>query len=126
MKPFAIAVCIAGIALPVAAQPLPLATKTPGERAFMRCYSCHSVIHVEDNLSGPNLAGLIGRKAGAVPAFAYSDAFKAADFTWSRKRLNQFLKDPERLVPGTSMPRPALTAKERKTVVKYLAGDAQR
>ena len=34
----------------------------PGERAFSYCFSCHSVeANQTETLSGPNLAGIVGR-----------------------------------------------------------------
>ena len=105
------------------AQPLPLAIRTPGERAFMKCYSCHSATPGEHGLPGPNLACLFGRKAGSLPGFDYSPALGGADFTWDKARLNQFLQNPDSLAPGTSMTPPRLTPDERATIIAYLAGE---
>ena len=105
------------------AQAIPLAAKPPGERAFMKCYSCHAATAGEHGLPGPNLANIIGRKAGSLPNFDYSPALKAADFVWDKARLDQFLQNPDSLTPGTPMTPPRLTAEERTTIIAYLAGD---
>ena len=49
-----------------------------GERVFQRCYSCHSVVDDDSKLQGPNLKGIVGRRAGTLPGFDYSDAMIAA------------------------------------------------
>ncbi|MEZ0470027.1 c-type cytochrome [Luteimonas salinilitoris] len=78
-----------------------------GERAFQKCYACHSVRPGEDGLSGPNLAGIVGRRAADRPDFEYSAALLAAarerDLVWTPAALDAFLRDPEAFVPGTSM-----------------------
>jgi cytochrome c2 len=75
-----------------------------GRTAFLqRCSACHTLADGGSNLAGPNLWGLIGRKAGASPDFAASDALKAAGFEWDVARVWEFLADPQKLVPGNRM-----------------------
>ncbi|WP_439534898.1 c-type cytochrome [Polymorphobacter sp.] len=104
------------LALLLAAAPLSV-----GERAFLKCYSCHSVVAGEDGLQGPNLRGVIGRRAGTLAGFDYSPAMKAADIVWDRVRLDAFLQAPDSVVPGTAMTRPPLASdEERRAVIDYL------
>jgi cytochrome c len=95
-----------------------------GERAFQKCYSCHSVDPNEKDLSGPNLAGVIGRRAASLPNFEYSPAMKkagAGGLVWSEETLERYLADPLEAVPGTTMgPVPLKDAAERRAVVAYL------
>jgi cytochrome c len=95
-----------------------------GERAFQKCYSCHSVDRAEQNLSGPNLAGVMGRRAGALPGFAYSSAMKKAGadgLTWGEETLDRYLADPLETIPDTTMSFPGLrSAGERRAVIGYL------
>jgi|SRR5687767_13246703 len=66
-----------------------------------KCIACHAVAC---NRLGPKLGGVIGRKAGSAPGFtSYSDPLKASQLTWTEETLDAFLKDPTKLVPGTSM-----------------------
>jgi cytochrome c len=55
-------------------------------------------------MTGPSLADLWGRKAGSLPRFSrYSPALKSANVTWDDKTLNEWIKDPQHLVPGNEM-----------------------
>ena len=78
-----------------------------GERTFQQCYACHSVDPEEIDLPGPNLAGVLGRRAGTWAQFAYSPAMRAAGsergLVWTRETLDAFLADPQGFMPGTSM-----------------------
>jgi cytochrome c len=80
-----------------------------GERVFQRCYACHSVLAGEDNLPGPNLRGVIGRRAGTLPGFRFTPAMVEAGargLVWTRQALDDYLADPERAVPWTDMSMP--------------------
>jgi cytochrome c len=71
---------------------------------------------------GPNLLGVVGRKAASEPEFArYSAALKASGITWKKKSLDQFLLNPMAKVPGTIMPMLIPDDKTRADVVAYLA-----
>jgi cytochrome c len=100
--------------------------RSAGERAFQRCYACHSVVVGEDKLPGPNLHGVVGRRAGTLPTFEYSPAMLAAGrngLVWTRDKLDAYLADPEAVVPGTAMAMPPLKdVRERAAVIDYLAG----
>ena len=77
-----------------------------GARVFQRCFSCHSVDPNEKPLQGPNLAGVIGRQAGTLPRFEYSEAMTAAGrsgLVWTEEKLGLYVTDPEAVVPGTAM-----------------------
>ncbi len=92
-----------------------------GELLFrQRCSMCHSAVASRQVPLGPNLAGVVGRKAGAT-GFAYSPALKKAGLTWTRPNLDRYLTAPTRMVPGTKMvvvvPNPA----ERAALINYLA-----
>jgi cytochrome c len=56
------------------------------------------------NMTGPSLADLWGRKAGSLPSFnRYSPALKSANITWNDKTLEEWIKDPQHVVPGNEM-----------------------
>jgi cytochrome c2 len=86
------------------------------------CAVCHSVQKTGGPTSGPNLLGVVGRKAASDPAFTmYSPALKASKITWSKKTLDKFLLNPMAKVPGTVMPMQIADDKNRADVVAYLA-----
>jgi cytochrome c len=77
-----------------------------GERMFQRCYACHSVDPAETGLEGPTLHGVVGRPAGAVDGFAYSDALRARaaeGLVWDEPALDAFLADPQGFLPDNAM-----------------------
>ena len=67
----------------------------------IRCSFCHTIAKESKNGLGPNLFGVIGRKAGRAYMFRYSDANKNARFRWTKERLWEYLKDPQKYIPGT-------------------------
>ncbi|MEO6078174.1 MAG: c-type cytochrome [Steroidobacteraceae bacterium] len=86
------------------------------------CGVCHSVQKTGGPTLGPNLLGVVGRKAGSEPEFTlYSAALKASKLTWSKKTLDKFLLNPMTKVPGTVMPMLIQDNKTRADVVAYLA-----
>ena len=86
------------------------------------CGICHSVQETGGPNQGPNLIGVVGRKAGSVQGFPlYSSALKDSKITWSKKTLNKFLLNPMDMVPGTVMPMLIPDDKTRADVVGYLA-----
>lgn len=109
------------LALAFAATEAAAASPEPGKRLFVQCGGCHAVERGQTNPIGPNLAGVVGRKAAADKAFAYSPALRGAKIIWSPKTLDAFLADPQKVVPHTSMAyfglkKPA----DRQAVIAYL------
>ncbi len=82
-----------------------------------RCTGCHAV---NEDHEGPRLQGVYGRAAGAVVGFAYSAALKQAHVTWDDATLEQWLADPDTLVPGNDMDFHVAKAQERKDLIEYL------
>jgi cytochrome c2 len=95
-----------------------------GERVFLRCYSCHSVDPAETNLQGPNLATVIGRRAGTLPGFEFSAAMIAAGrngLVWTDQTLDSFISDPEGFISGTNMaPMRLPNPTDRADLIAYL------
>src|SRR3546814_17959523 len=57
-------------------------------------------------LEGPNLDGVVGRKAAALSGFDYSDAMIAQarrGLVWTEAALDAFLADPQGVVPGNEL-----------------------
>lgn len=89
-----------------------------------RCGACHYA-DKDKNKIGPSLYGIFGRQAGQNPGYAYSVAMKAAgadNLFWTAENLQNYLKSPRRLVPGTRMPPvlPPLSVAETANIIRYL------
>jgi cytochrome c len=74
-----------------------------GQRVFSACAACHS-LQPDQNMTGPSLADLWDRKAGSLPSFnRYSPAIKSANVVWNDKTLDEWIEDPQHVVPGNEM-----------------------
>ena len=74
-----------------------------GEQYFRACASCHSLTP-NHNMTGPSLAGVVGRKAGTLQSFQrYSEALKSSGVTWDEPALDAWLEKPEAFIPGSRM-----------------------
>jgi cytochrome c len=97
-----------------------------GELIFNNtCRTCHTVKE-GDNRLGPSLAGVVGRKAGSLPGYAYSDAMKNSGVTWDEATLDRFIENPAAVVSGNNMkPFAGTTSKEdRAAIIAYLKAQA--
>ena len=74
-----------------------------GEKVFNKCRACHQIGEGAKTLVGPPLNGIVGRKAGSIEGYAYSDANKNSGITWDEATLTEYLKNPKAKVPGTKM-----------------------
>ncbi len=68
-----------------------------------QCGDCHTATQGGKNGHGPNLFGIIGRRAGTVAGFDYSDANKNSGVVWSATILDPYLTAPNVAMPGTAM-----------------------
>jgi cytochrome c len=78
---------------------------TKGAAVFVRqCALCHTITKGGPNRFGPNLFGVIDRKAASAPLYTYSGAFKkTANWTWSAESIASFIRAPGTMIPGTRM-----------------------
>lgn len=91
-----------------------------GAVVFHRCQVCHT-IQPGVNHIGPSLHGVVGRHAGSIPDFNYSDANKNSGITWTEQKIFDYLKNPQAMVPGTKMTFPGLPdPQKRADVIAYL------
>jgi len=92
-----------------------------GKAKFAMCASCHTIKEGGANMTGPNLHGVFGRKAGSLPDFNYSDAIKEAGFIWDADKLDHWLAEPRTFMPGTKMTFAGLKdEKDRIDLIGYL------
>lgn len=90
-----------------------------GKAVYVKCIACHSP---DRNRTGPLHCGVLGRKAGTVDGYEYSDAMRAADITWDAETLDRFIAAPLAMIPGTSMGFAGLAdPRERRQLIAWLA-----
>ena len=103
---------------------LPTADVKAGQTATAVCQTCHNFAPGGPNMTGPNLYGVVGRKPGTHPGFAYSPGMVAEGDklgTWSYDDINTFLKNPQSYVSGTKMTFVGLKKQDaRINVIAYL------
>jgi len=91
---------------------------------FAKCSSCHAIEAGAPNGTGPNIYGVVGRRPGGQPGFAYSQAM--TDLAgrvpqWNDAELNDFLASPQKYLAGTKMTFVGLKKPEdRINMIAYL------
>lgn len=85
-----------------------------------RCRSCHADDPALKSY-GPSLVGIVGRKAGSIEGFAYSDAMKASGIVWNDETLRKWIADNTGMLPGTRMKHMNVTDRmEQDFLLDYL------
>lgn len=74
-----------------------------GKRAFNKCLACHAIGPGAATKVGPELNGVIGRKAGSVAGYNYSDANKNSGITWTEEEFAAYIRNPQGVIKGTKM-----------------------
>lgn len=91
-----------------------------GKSSFAQCRTCH-VVDPGMNRIGPSLAGIVGREAGTVAGFNYTEANANSGITWTDEKLFQFLEKPQRVIPKTKMIFAGIPdAQKRADMIAYL------
>jgi cytochrome c len=88
-----------------------------GEILYQSCQGCHAI---DRNSIGPMHRGVLGRAAGTVQGYPYSQALKNAKITWTEETLDRWLADPQALVPGSSMFYQVADPKDRADLIAFL------
>ncbi len=95
-----------------------------GQRVFNQCRACHVVENNGRNGVGPNLHGVVGRRAAAIENFRYSANMRQlaeGGLTWNEENLRRYLANPKDVVPQGSMAFPGLRNETQlNDVIAYL------
>lgn len=91
--------CYGALALPALA-----GDASAGADVFKQeCAECHTTKQGH-NKKGPSLFGIVGRNAGSITDYNYSDALKNAKWVWTEDKLHWYLSQPAKQAnPGTKM-----------------------
>lgn len=104
--------------LAAAAMAAPSGDPVAGKQQYVaKCGGCHSA---DTNRIGPLHRGVVGRRPGGVPGYAYSPAVKAMGGTWTPARLDQWLQSPQKLAPGSKMYLSVRDPVVRRNIIAYL------
>jgi len=94
-----------------------------GKKVFNKCKACH-FLDKEKNKVGPHLVGIIGRAAGSVDGFKYSDAMKDSGITWGEAEILAYVEKPKDYIPGNKMVFPGLKKeKDRLALIAYIKSE---
>jgi cytochrome c len=88
-----------------------------GAKIYHDCMICHSL---DKNGVGPSHRNVFGRVAGSVANYNYSAVLKASNIVWNETTLDQWLANPQALVPGTKMIFSVSNAQDRADVIAFL------
>ena len=113
----AVAIMAAGAVRADPAISLPQGDAGRGQALYQACSGCHSI---DDDDIGPRHRGVVGRRAGTVPEYAYSPALKASGLLWDAATLDRWLSNPQDLVPGTKMYFSVSDPQKRADIIAYL------
>jgi cytochrome c len=92
-----------------------------GQGVFTRCMACHTDKKGAPNGVGPDLFGVVGRKAGTMADFSYSPALKNSGIVWNNQKLDAWIENPLKTVPGTRMAFAGISdPKQRADLIAYL------
>jgi cytochrome c len=95
-----------------------------GAEVFKRCRACHDVGENAKNKVGPILNGIVGRKAGTIEGFAYSEANRKAGadgWVWTEEKMMEYLLNPRTAMPGNKMAFAGIKdEQDRKDLIAYL------
>jgi cytochrome c2 len=86
------------------------------------CMQCHSLRSADQDRTRIGLLGIHGRRIAAADRSLYSEPMKALPAgTWDDNNLDQFLQDPKRWLPGTTMQIPGIQDNQiRGSVIAFL------
>lgn len=100
----ALALCLSGQgAAAQEAQPLPPGNAEAGAKVFNRCKACHQIGPGAESNIGPELNGVMGRPAGKLPDYVFSEGLASAGFVWDDAHMAEWLRGTKKMIPTTKM-----------------------
>lgn len=116
--------CVSSLALVLFASTISLSCAqemSPEKRQFVNaCGVCHAAEPGAAPRQGPNMFGIVGRPAGTVEGFKYTDALKSSGFVWDEPTLDKWITDAKAMLPSTTMLYRQINPERRQLVIEYL------
>jgi cytochrome c2 len=98
-----------------------LTAELRGQYLFSACMGCHKIEGRDSHGIGPDLSGIVGRKIAGARNYQYSNALANYSGVWTKEKLDQYLANPQEMVPGTTMAYPGVSDRsDRKAIIEYL------
>jgi len=98
-----------------------------GQLLYIQCRACHDLQPSPVEKVGPNLAGIMGQRAGQVQGFTYSAALSSSKIIWDRTTLDRWLEKPGAVVPGNVMAFAGIPdAADRAALIQYIQIESAR
>jgi cytochrome c2 len=97
-----------------------------GKEVFAKCALCHQIGPGAKTLVGPELNGIVGRKAAIIADYPmYSVGMQKlgeSGFVWTEENIDKWIANPKAMLPDSSMSLfPGLPeASDRANVIAYL------
>jgi cytochrome c len=100
---------------------LPVAKPPDGATLFkQQCAVCHTTNLSDPVRQGPPLVKIVGKPAGKIEGFHYSQGLANADFTWDDTKLDAWLTNPQAVIPGAFMTYRQAKPETRAAIITYL------
>eukprot|EP01013_Petalomonas_cantuscygni_P016088 TRINITY_DN33036_c0_g1_i1.p1 TRINITY_DN33036_c0_g1~~TRINITY_DN33036_c0_g1_i1.p1 ORF type:complete len:113 (+),score=21.60 TRINITY_DN33036_c0_g1_i1:39-377(+) len=101
---------------------MPVGDAKRGAEVFKsRAAQCHTAEKGGANRVGPNLYGIVGREAGTVDGYSYTQANSQSGVTWHEQELYDYLENPRKYLPGTKMAFAGLKKpQDRADIIAYM------
>ena len=127
--------CLFTVAFLLAGHALAEGDGAKGEKDFAKCKTCHSIVDGANVIQrggkvGPNLFGVVGRRAGGDPDYSYGPGMREAaakGLVWDEDKIAAYVTDPGGFLQtftGDPRARAKMTfrLKDGSNVAAYLAG----
>lgn len=117
---------------------LPLAIMTPpsnaqssrtaeGAREWLQCRACHTLKDGEPHKLGPNLAGIMGARAGTRSGYDYSNALSRSQLVWNRANMDRWIENPNAVLRGHKMVYVGMRdPAKRRALINYITSETRR